>query len=90
MRFLYSLVIFAFFAGIPLSGLTPVQNYSGETIASFDMCSPGSPGSTDNITTVAEPVFDITTFMPSIKMSEDRIVTLALTFTARIDKPPTV
>jgi hypothetical protein len=53
------------------------------------MCSPGSPGSTDNITTVAEPVFDITTFMPSIKTSEDRVITFVLSFTTRIDKPPT-
>jgi hypothetical protein len=90
MRFLFSLVILAFFAGCCLSGLTPVQNSSGETIASFDMCSPGSPGSTDNITTVAEPVFDITTFMPSIKMSEDKVINLVLSFTTRIDKPPTI
>jgi hypothetical protein len=90
MRFLCSLVILALFAGLPFVGVTPTQKLSGETIAAFDICSPHSPGSTDNLSTVSEPVFDITAFMPSIETTENKVIVRISAFATRIDRPPTV
>ena len=90
MRLACSLLLLAFVAGIPFIGVVPLQGSSGETIAMLDVCSPGSPGSTDNINTVAEPVFDITAFMPFLHMPERPGIVLELMVPSRIYRPPTV
>jgi hypothetical protein len=90
MRLVCSLLLLAFLAGIPFVGIAPLQKSSGETIALLDVCSPNSPGSMDNINAIAEPVFDITAFLPVIHVPENPGIVLDLMVPSRIYRPPTV
>jgi hypothetical protein len=90
MRVLCAFVLLSLVAGLTFTGLTAMQNPSGESISVLDVCSFASPADAYAAAMLAEPVFDAAPYRPVAGFPEkdERIYTCLII--SHLEKPPTV
>jgi hypothetical protein len=81
-------VLLAVVLALPCANICLAASADGETIALLDVCSPDSPGTTGDITTLAEPAYDVPAILPVTDFpSEKPFIYESKVFSPR-DRPP--
>jgi hypothetical protein len=81
-------VLLAFVLALPCANICLASSADGETIAMLDVCSPDSPGTAGDITTLAEPAFDIPEILSVTDLPSERPFIYESTVFSPLDRPP--
>lgn len=81
-------VLFAFALAIPCASICLVSTANGETISVLDVCSPDSPGTSGDITTLAEPAYDIPVILAVSDLHSEKPFIYESTDSFPLDRPP--
>jgi hypothetical protein len=89
-RAIYFMVLLAFALTLPCANICAVTAESGEIIAALDICSPDSPGTTGDITTLTEPSYDINAGQQVAELPAEEPFIYESTVFSPEDRPPVV
>jgi hypothetical protein len=88
MRLLSAMVLLCILLALPFVAVSPVTMSSGHVLTTLDVCSLQAQGSTGDITTLAEPAYDVQTVSPVAYLPTKKVLILDLSFFSPIDRPP--
>ncbi len=81
-------VLFAFALALPCANICLVSTAAGETITVLDVCSPDSPGTAGDFTTLAEPAYDVAAILPVTGLHSEKPFIYESTVFSPLDRPP--